>query len=124
MKALSVQQPYANKIIFHGKDIENRTRCTSFQGTVAIHASMKLHPNAKLSKKAKDELVRGAIVGVVDVVDCVDNHKSKWFIGPYGYVLKNPRPLATPIPCKGMLGFWKVSPKMEREIKRQLKGQL
>jgi hypothetical protein len=125
LKALSVRQPYANKIIFDGKDIENRTRRTNFRGTVAIHASMELHSNAaKLSKKAKEEMERGAIVGIVDVVDCVDEHKSKWFGGPYGYVLKNPRPLKKPIPCKGMLGFWKVSPKIEREIKRQLKGKL
>ena len=124
MKALSVQQPYADKIIFHGKDIENRTRRTSFRGTVAIHASMKIHPNAKLSKKAEEQMVRGAIVGIVDVVDGVDKHRSKWFHGPYGYVLKNPRPLSKSIPCKGMLGFWKVSPTIEREIKRQLKGKL
>ena len=125
MKALSVKQPFADKIIFEGKDIENRTRRTNFRGTVAIHASMKLHPYAKLSKRAKEEMVCGAIVGVVDVVDCVDKHKSKWFQkGFYGFVLKNPRPLKKPIPCKGMLGFWKVPPKIEREIKRQLKGKL
>jgi hypothetical protein len=85
---------------------------------------MKFHPLAKLSEKEKKQMVRGAIIGVVDVGDCVDKHKSKWFGGPYGYVLKNPRPLSKPIPCKGMLGFWKVSPKIEREIKRQLKSEL
>jgi hypothetical protein len=94
MKALSVKQPFADNIIFHGKDIENRTWHTKFRGTVAIHASMTLHPYAK--KKDK-ELVRGAIVGVVDVVDCVDKHKSKWFGGPVVFVLKNPRPLKKPI---------------------------
>jgi hypothetical protein len=125
LKALSVRQPYANKIIFDGKDVENRTRRTNFRGTVAIHASIKLHSNAeKLSKKTKEEMVCGAIVGIVDVVDCVDEHKSKWFGGPYGYVLKNPRPLKKPIPCKGMLGFWQVPPEIEREIKKQLKGKL
>ena len=121
MKALSVQQPYANKIIFDGKDIENRTRRTNFRGTVAIHASLKLHPNAR---KNDNQLVRGAIVGFVDVVDCVEKHKSKHFFGPYGYVLKNPRSLSKPIPCKGMLGLWQVPPEIERKIKRQLKGKL
>ncbi len=121
MKGLSVQQPFADKIIYQGKDIENRSWRRKFPSTVAIHASMKLHPNAKLSKKEKDQIVRGAIVGVVDVIDCVDNHKSKWFSGPYGYVLKNPRPLSKPIPCKGMLGFWNVPTTIERQILRQLK---
>jgi hypothetical protein len=118
MKALSVQQPYAYKIIFERKDIENRTWRTNFRGTVAIHASMKFHPDAEdLSDKQKKKLVRGAIIGVVDVVDCVEEHKSKWFGGPIGFVLKNPRPLKEPIPCKGKLNFWDVPPKIEREIK-------
>jgi hypothetical protein len=122
MKALSVQQPYADKIIFRGKNIENRTWRTKFRGTVAIHASMKLDPYADdLSDKQKKQLVRGAIIGLVDIVDCVDKHKSKWFGGPYGFVLKNPRPLKTPIPCKGALNLWNVPPKIEREIKKHLK---
>jgi hypothetical protein len=104
MKALSVQQPFANKIIFDGKYIENRTRRTNFRGMVAIHASLKLHPAAK---KGDQQLVRGAIVGVVDVVDCVDDHYSKHFFGPYGYVLTNPRSLVTPVPCKDALGIGK-----------------
>jgi hypothetical protein len=124
MKALSVQQPYADKIIFDGKDIENRTKRTNFRGTVAIHASLKLHSNAKLSNKVVEEMVRGAIIGVVDVVDCVEKHKSRWFGGPYGYVLKNPRPLKEPIPCKGKPGVWDISPRVEKEIRRQLKGKL
>jgi hypothetical protein len=122
MKALSVKQPFAHKIIFEKKDIENRTWRTKFRGTVAIHASLKLHPYAK--KKDKD-LVRGAIIGVVDVVDCVEKHKSKWFQkGFIGFVLKNPRPLKKPIPCKGALNFWNVPPEVEREIKKQLKGKI
>lgn len=125
MKALSVKQPFADNIIFHGKDIENRTWRTKFRGTVAIHAGMKFHDYADLSDEEKKEMVRGAIVGVVDVVDCVDKHKSKWFQkGFYGFVLKNPRPLKKPIPCKGMLGFWKVPPRIEREIQIQLKGKI
>lgn len=124
MKALSVQQPYADKIIFDGKDIENRMKRTNFRGTVAIHASLKLHSNAKLSNKVVEEMVRGAIIGVVDVVDCVEKHKSRWFGGPYGYVLKNPRPLKEPIPCKGRVGLWEVPPRVEKEIRRQLKGKL
>ena len=78
MKALSVKQPYADKIIFRGKDIENRTRRTNFRGLAAIHASKKIHPYAELSDKQKKKLVLGAIIGVVEVVDCVEKHKSKW----------------------------------------------
>lgn len=124
LKALSIKQPHADKIIYRGKDIENRTWRTKFRGTVAIHAGMKFDEYAGLSDKEKKQLVRGAIVGVVDVVDCVDKHKSKWFNGPIGFVLKNPRPLKKPIPCKGKLGFWNVPPRIEKEIKEQLKSSI
>ena len=124
MKALSVRQPFADNIIFHGKDIENRTWRTTFRGTVAIHAGMKFHDYADLSAEEKKQMVRGAIIGVVEVVDCVDKYISKWFEGPIGFVLKNPRPLKKPIPCKGKLNFWDVPPIIEKEIKRQLKGKL
>ncbi len=124
IKALSIRQPFADKIIFHGKDIENRTWRTKFRGTVAIHAGMKFDEFVDLSDKEKKKAVRGAIIGIVDVVDCVDKHKSKWFNGPIGFVLKNPRPLKKPIPCKGKLGFWKVPAKIEKEIRRQLKGKI
>ena len=36
------------------------------------------------------------------------NDYSKWFAGPYGYVLEDPVLLPAPIPCRGMLGFWEV----------------
>lgn len=124
LKALSVRQPHAHKIMFRGKNIENRTWRNKFRGTVAIHTSMKFAEFFEPSEKEKKTLIRGAIIGVVDVVDCVDAHKSKWFNGPIGFVLKNPRPLKKPIPCKGKLGFWKVPPKIEKEIKKQFKGKV
>src|SRR4051812_46780366 len=53
------------------------------------------------------ELVLGAIIGSVDVVDCVTGHPSAWAEpGQYHWVLANPRPLATPVPCRGMPGLF------------------
>jgi hypothetical protein len=40
------------------------------------------------------EVDRGGIVGVVDVIDCLEIHKSKWFNGRFGWVLANPRRLS------------------------------
>ena len=51
------------------------------------------------------ELEIGGIVGVVDVIDCVESHKSKWFNGPFGWVLANPRCLRFR-QCKGALGLF------------------
>jgi hypothetical protein len=38
-----------------------------------------------------DEMRCGGIVGSCDLVDCVTEHRSKWFDGPYGFVLRNAR---------------------------------
>jgi hypothetical protein len=53
------------------------------------------------------ELERGGIVGVVDVIDCVESHKSKWFEkGSFGWVLAKPRRLKFR-PCKGALSLFR-----------------
>ena len=48
-----------------------------------------------------------AIVGLMDIVDCVTESDSPWFIGEYGWVLANPRP-GIPQPQKGQQGFFSV----------------
>jgi hypothetical protein len=62
------------------------------------------------------ELATSAIIGTVEIVDCVTASDSPWFAGPYGFVLRDPRPLAEPIPCRGWLGFWTVPSEIERQI--------
>jgi len=49
---------------------------------------------------------RGALIGKVDVIDCVTEIDNPWFVGLYGFVLANPVPYEKPIPCKGKLGFF------------------
>ncbi len=52
---------------------------------------------------------RYSIFNEVDIVDCVTESKSPWFItGNYGFVLANPKLYQKPIPYKGMLGFFEV----------------
>ncbi|MBI4604468.1 MAG: ASCH domain-containing protein [Planctomycetes bacterium] len=123
MRALTLRQPWAWAIIHAGKNVENRSWNTRIRGTVAIHAGMGLDgleylPRGVPRPRAGD-LVRGALVGLVDIVDVVERSRSKWFFGPYGFVLRNPRPLWKPIPCKGKLGFWKVPPRIVRAIEAQ-----
>ena len=48
----------------------------------------------------------GAIIGEVDIIDCVTESKSPWFVGKYGFVLANPVLYDKPIPCRGMVGFF------------------
>lgn len=122
--ALSIRQPWAWAILYAGKDIENRTWSTRFRGRILIHASKKpdncgdewinfIHSSAiSLGMNAKDipaarNLGFGGIVGEAEIVDCVTDYESLWFGGPYGFVLKNTKPLPFQ-PYKGALGFFKV----------------
>ena len=118
MKALSLTQPMA-WAIFNGKDVENRTWPTKFRGRVYIHASKKFNKEHYQWIMENDnrlvtgglpfiyEFIRGAIIGEVDIVDCIRGHSSRWaFTEQWNFVLANPVLYDKPIRCKGMLGFW------------------
>jgi hypothetical protein len=131
MKALSIKQPWAS-LIAHGiKDIENRTWKTNFRGRIYIHASAKfafrhfdemLDDNQlELAKELNCVLHTSAIIGEVDIVDCVINHPSIWAEKThyfahtkvpidkiiYNWVLSNPMLYDKPIlNVKGKLSFW------------------
>jgi hypothetical protein len=127
MKALSFKQPWA-WLIFNGKDIDNRNWRTNFRGRIYVHASKTwdaegfkwiLGNKEKLNytkwldmmmiENAKDEMAFGALVGEVDIIDCVSESSSPWFFGKYGFVLANPISYSIPIPYKGMLNLFEVN---------------
>lgn len=116
IKALSIRQPWADAIIWHGKDVENRDWRTNFRGPVLIHAAKKWGPEERgdlsfiedmTATKLEDveKPLLGGIIGVAEIVDCVENMDSKWFFGRFGFVLRNAEPLEF-IPCRGALGFF------------------
>lgn len=125
MIALSIRQPWAWLILNGGKDIENRTWATKFRGRFLIHASAGMtvdewedgvffaikarsgrgYPPANLP--GPKQIQRGGIVGSVELVDCVTATDSPWFVGAYGFVLRDPQPLPF-TPWKGRLGFFDV----------------
>lgn len=91
MKALSIKQPWASLIAHGVKDIENRTWKVNFRGKIFIHAS------AKSAGKMKDLLTEeqytflkengwkpgtekplSAIIGEVEIIDCIIGHESIW----------------------------------------------
>ena len=107
MKAISIKQPWAS-LIAHGiKDIENRTWKTNYRGKILIHASASwvIKPLNQINygylfSDDQWEMIRrdyrrslnallnpnetiypipvSAIIGEVDIVDCVINHSSIW----------------------------------------------
>ncbi|MCK5444984.1 MAG: hypothetical protein KAI73_05125 [Rhodospirillaceae bacterium] len=102
MKAISIRQPYAHNIIFDGKDVENRDWRTHYRGPVLIHASKS---TAELDKDERGQYQFGGIVGMAEIVDCVQEMESRWFFGPWGFVLENVKELPF-MPCKGALSFF------------------
>ena len=113
MKALSIRQPWAYLIVNGIKDVENRTWHTDFRGRIYVHAGKV--PDTHSPVFVDDEGIPieildsyyGAIIGEVDIVHCVWNHKSKWrAVGQWQFVLANPVAYTQPIPCRGQLGFF------------------
>jgi hypothetical protein len=108
---LSVRQPWAHWIInghpsgMNHKDIENRTWRPSYRGPLAIHAARGIDPDDE--DLVTQEMVCGAIIGIVDLVDVVESSDSPWFSGPVGWVLAQPRVIDPPIPCRGMPGLFR-----------------
>ena len=126
MRALSVRQPWAWAIFHAGKDVENRTwKNQHTMGSIAIHASRRTDPLDLLPPRTRhpepEDLVSGAIIGVVDVVGVVERHRSKWFAGPLGWVVRNPRAIRSPIHSSGHLGLWTLPPGVERRLLRQIR---
>jgi hypothetical protein len=107
----------------NGKDVENRSwpppKTLVLPARIAVHAAgAPWYPY----RKAVEEITRilgdcprfvsiprGAIIGTVEVVGVGPHPTSPW-AGPVAvhWLLAKPRPIDTPIPCKGALGLWDV----------------
>lgn len=121
MNALSIRQPWAWLIVNGFKDIENRDWPTSRRERFIVHAGKGMTRDeyagaldtidyvgrTDIILPAFEQLERGGIVGIVDLADCVQHSKSKWYFGRYGFVLRNAKPLPF-VPFKGQLGFFAV----------------
>lgn len=134
MIALSIRQPWASLILKAGKDIENRNWPTKVRGRVLVHAAkgmtrdeyedaitfaidaIRADPrNAGATERqtlrelgfAFEDLQCGGIIGSVEVVDCRRASASPWFVGEFGFVLRDPKPIPF-TPWRGQLGFFYV----------------
>ena len=105
MKILSIRQPWAHLITRGSKDIENRSWSTKYRGPFLIQASLKVDRQACIDHGLDaTKLQTGGIVGIADIVNCVTRHRSKWFEGPYGFVLQRRRALPF-VKWRGALGI-------------------
>lgn len=74
-------------------------------------------------KRAVIEWTDGRIVdsyGVCGGPEIDLGDQRRWFFGPIGYVLRDVRALAEPVPCRGWQGFWRLDDETERRVHEQL----
>jgi hypothetical protein len=129
MKGLSIRQPWTYAIFWLCKDIENRGWATDVRGRVAIHASGQclksdyedarvaiLSITGSVLVPPREQLELGVILGTVEIVDCVTRSDSRWFVGKYGFVMRDPIMAVPPIPFKAMLGFWDVPEDIAKKL--------
>ena len=145
MKALTLIQPMAAAIVFDHplwKDIENRPKnlpaaMRGVETTIALHAGRQWDDSYGMFVEDVFEHVwppfsevLGAVIGTVTFTGRVftserevraAGRSARWYVGPFGYEIKERRALATPVPCKGMLGFWTVPADVEAKVRAQLK---
>jgi hypothetical protein len=126
MNTLTICQPWCWAILHGPKKIENRTWPTNHRGPLLLHSGksrkfLESEDPAVWPERygvplpEEKDLVFGAILGVVDVVDCLhfedlppDWKAHPFAQGPYCWLLANPRPFAEPIPWKGQLSLYQV----------------
>ena len=133
MKTLTIINPWAGLILIGLKDVENRTWKTDYRGKLLIHSSK----SSKDLRTIEDYIERnilteeehlgllnnpeaqtvcrsfGKIIGEVELVDCVQNHQSKWaekIEGTWHWVLKNPIIYDRFVEAKGKLKLWEFEP--------------
>lgn len=126
LKALTVCQGWAS-LIFNPacpKDIENRTWATPYRGELLIHAGKSKKQIREASEFCDrigikiPDLVFGAIIGAVDLVECEHASHSVWAQpDQFHWKLENPRLFETPIPCNGALSLWKPSGEVMEQVK-------
>lgn len=136
MKAYTVYQPYAYATVAGLKHYETRPRRTNIRGRVAVHAAKKdAWRSGILEKGIMPEIEAllsehqgvgnrfahldyGAVIGTVEIVDCVPVEEivntlserervlGDYSPGRFAWVLQNPVMFDEPFPARGQQGWW------------------
>lgn len=129
--ALTLHQPWGSLIMLTDeakrKGIENRTWAPApsqlkIGERVWIHAGMKIDVHAMTEYEediADADIPRGMMLGHVRFDGIVRESDSRWFNPArpgerptIGWLLSDPVPLRTLVPCLGAQRLWKVNPTM------------
>lgn len=106
VRALSIRQPWAELILRGEKNLEYRSRRMKEMGPLLLHASRTLdEENIAQHGFKPEDLPFGALVGIVDVVGCIEVEGEE---GLYAYQLAHPRRFRQPLPYSGAAGIFRV----------------
>jgi hypothetical protein len=120
---LSLPPISAWALLFAGKDVESRAWSTTQRGRVLVHAASE-RASLRESQARRAEvcflaglppsalpriLARRAILGSVEILDCVEDSRSKWAVpGKHHWMLHDPRLLDAPVEdIDGESEFWR-----------------
>lgn len=138
MRALTIQQPFAELIAQGVKRVENRTWRTRYRGPLVIHAGRGrdwlARADAEDIARAGDDLALGVVVAVAELVACVeigelftvgtllgeDWSRHEYAHGPWCWLLANVRRLAEPIPAAGRQSLWTIPSALANQIAAQV----
>lgn len=131
MKAITICQPYAELILRGDKPVENRTWQTGYRGPLLIHAGKSLNwMHFTPADIPANTMAFGAIVGIIEVTHCISRsylhsptcddalrhlRDNVHAVGPYMFVLKNPRRFAQSIPYRGQQGLFDIPARVVQE---------
>jgi hypothetical protein len=114
MPALTLWEPWASAVAYHGKDVENRSWAPPRDlvgQRIAIHAGMKIDKPAiamlGFVYGITIEPTPGHVLCTVRITTCVEESSSEWFVGPVGWVLDDVQTF-DPVPMKGRQGIWRI----------------
>lgn len=150
MKAISIRQPWVDAVLYGGKRVENRGprwgRC-KHRGPLLLHAAKGMtddeyHEACEFMREQGiawrpdrnnlRQFVRGAIVGVTEVIDIVtpggqrvdfptlNVRDDEWYTGGFGLVFGPTHAFDAPIPYKGNLSLFNVPDELVAEAIRKI----
>lgn len=132
MKAITLHQPWASLVVIGAKRYETRPWQTRHRGPLLIHAAagspryaervMDEDIAVRLVMQKwdldRDDMIRGAILGQVEVVTMVATDElnsfisgsevavGDWTSGRWAWELSNPQQFEKPVPAKGAQSLW------------------
>jgi hypothetical protein len=145
MRALTLWQPWGWAVVAGHKPLENRTWPPPHN---AMEVPLAIHAGKTWDQAGHDAIedllgpeyisqiddVRGAVIGVATVANAVrvgavnarhhpdrlTEAERRWFVGPWGWVLRDVRALPEPVPCRGYQMLWTLPLDVEEQVRAQL----